>query len=82
MGNDTGFGIIDVDFEHVTEDYFFVSVAIKEYADTRQYSRAQFRIGADGRVKDLGVGLEEAMGNEVIWFERIEQNNGAQALVR
>ena len=35
-------------------------------------SKAEFRLGQDGKVKELGLGLDEQMGDEKIWFEKIE----------
>jgi hypothetical protein len=32
----------------------------------------EFRVGADGRVKEVGVGWEESMGEEKIWFRRVK----------
>ena len=35
-------------------------------------SKAEFRLGQDGRVKELGLGLDEEMGDEKIWFTKVE----------
>ena len=37
-----------------------------------QVSKAEFRLSQDGKVKELGLGLEEEMGDEKIWFTKIE----------
>ncbi len=34
--------------------------------------KAEIRLGEDGKVKELGVQLEEEMGDDKIWFTRIE----------
>lgn len=34
--------------------------------------QVEFRIGADGRVGEVGVGWEDSMGEEKIWLRRVE----------
>ena len=35
-------------------------------------SKAEFRLGQDGKVKELGLRLEEEMGDAKIWFTKVE----------
>lgn len=35
-------------------------------------SKAEFRLGQDGKVKELGLQLDAEMGDEKIWFTKIE----------
>ncbi len=37
-----------------------------------EVSKAEFRLGQDGKVKELGLGLEKEMGDEKIWFTKVE----------
>lgn len=39
-------------------------------------SKAEFRLGEDGRVKELGVLLEPEMGGGKIWFKKASAENG------
>ena len=34
-------------------------------------TKAEFRLGQDGKVKELGLRLEEEMGEEKIWFTKV-----------
>ena len=34
-------------------------------------SKAEFRLGQDGKVKELGLRLDEEMGDEKIWFTKV-----------
>ena len=44
-----------------------------DYEPTRDsVSKAEFRLGQDGKVKELGLRLDEEMGDEKVWFEKIE----------
>lgn len=35
-------------------------------------SKAEFRLGQDGKVKELGLQLDAEMGDEKIWFTKVE----------
>ena len=44
-----------------------------DYDPTRDsVSKAEFRLGQDGKVKELGLRLTEEMGDERIWFTKVE----------
>ena len=55
--------------EHVSGEFF-----VAEKFDVDIYSKdrikAQFRLGADGTPRSLGVNLVGGMGDEMIWFQR------------
>lgn len=55
--------------EHVSGEFFMVE---KFDIDThyKDRIRAQFRLGADGTPRNLGVELVEGMADEMIWFQR------------
>ena len=66
--------------EHVTGEFFLVRVRM--YTDkvplSGKYSpwldsamKAEFKIGEDGTVLELGVLIEPEMGEEKIWFKRV-----------
>ena len=69
-----------IDFTHVSGENFVTYT--RSYEDARQpgdfeplldfVSKAEFRLGEDGRVKELGMLLEEEMGDDKIWFTKIE----------
>lgn len=63
-----------LEFKHVSGDYFIV------YTDSttapgsvhQDVMPAEFRVGGDGVVKNLGIAFESEMGKEGrIWFERV-----------
>ena len=48
-----------------------------DYEITTDYlSKAEFRLGEDGRVKELGIVLEPEMGEAKIWFKKAGAENG------
>ena len=51
----------DFDFEHVSGEFFLMGLG-----------KVEFRLGADGRVKKMGITIEPAMGEEMIWWERVD----------
>jgi hypothetical protein len=36
---------------------------------------AEFRIGADGKVKEVGIRWEQEMGEEKIWLRRVDRKS-------
>ena len=62
------------DLEHVSGEHFLA------HADSinapegifKTVAPAEFRLGADGTVVQFGARLEEMMGQEKIWFDRVE----------
>ena len=56
-------------FEHVSGEYFVVN-NVQEGLLVPNVYPAEFRLGADGRVADLGIGWEEEMKGERIWLKR------------
>lgn len=73
-------GPVLIDFTHVSGENFVIYTRL--YEEPRQpgdyepmldsVSKAEFRIGEDGKVKELGLLLEGEMGNEKIWFMKVE----------
>ena len=69
-----------IDFTHVSGEYFVIYVRPCE--DAREpddydpmrdlVSKAEFRLGEDGKVKMLGLQLDDEMGDDKIWFTRVE----------
>jgi Beta-lactamase/Domain of unknown function (DUF3471) len=55
--------------EHVSGE-FFVAEKFDVDSHYKGRMRAQFRLGADGTPRSLGVELVEGLGNEMIWFQR------------
>ena len=65
---------------HISGEYFVIYV--RSYEESRQLddfeptrdsvSKAEFRVGEDGKVKELGMQLEVKMGDDKIWFTKIE----------
>jgi hypothetical protein len=61
-------------FEHVSGEFFTVNsehVADFGALFPDVYS-AEFKIGADGRVSEVGIAWEEEMGEEKIWLKRVD----------
>lgn len=69
-----------VTFEHVSGEFFIVRVSMDTLSGNQsvddlvrvETSKAEFRIGEDGQVSELGVRLEPMMGDEKIWFRRVK----------
>lgn len=71
-----------VNLHHVSGEYFLIHTRFEALANTSEayidYALvwdsmvpAEFRIGADGKVAEMGVGIERLMGKEKIWFRKI-----------
>lgn len=71
---------ISIDFTHISGENFVIYVrALEETRQPGDYepmrdsiSKAEFRLGVNGKVKELGLLLEPEMGDEKIWFTKIE----------
>ncbi len=73
-------------FQHVSGEYFMIFTrafstepqkAPDDYEITTDiFSKAEFRLGEDGRVKELGIVLEPVMGEAKIWFKKAGAENG------
>jgi hypothetical protein len=59
-----------LEFEHVSGEFFIVEMLDVDTM-SRETLRAQFRIGADGGVSELGIAFVEELGDEKIWFQRV-----------
>ncbi|KAL1963322.1 hypothetical protein VTN77DRAFT_8443 [Rasamsonia byssochlamydoides] len=57
-----------VEFIHVSGDFWVLGTELWGQTLIR---RAEFRLGPDGRVRQLGVELEPAMAGEKIWYDRV-----------
>lgn len=69
-----------LDFQHVSGEFFVVYIAEAHTyeadqggsdLDLHMLSKAEFRIGENGTVKEMGIVLEAEMGEEKIWFRRV-----------
>ena len=71
---------VSFDFTHVSGEYFILYTRLYEekrpqgdYEPSRDsVSKAEFRLGDDGKVKELGMQLEAEMGDDKIWFTKVE----------
>ena len=71
---------ISISFQHISGEYFAIYIRVystegqtapDDYETTTDdFSKAEFRIGEDGQVKELGVLLESEMGGAKIWFKK------------
>jgi len=59
-----------LDFEHVIGE-FFIATMLDVDTMSKETMRAQFRIGADGGVGELGIAFVQDLGDDMIWFRRI-----------
>ena len=57
-------------FEHVSGEFFVVELLDIDTLDVRRM-RAEFRLDANGTVKNLGIGFLEGMKHPLIWFQRV-----------
>ena len=70
---------IILDFEHVSGEFFVVRTSDAytyrgedEHETSLQLvSKAEFRLGPDGKVRKLGIWIEAGMGDEAIWFTKL-----------
>ncbi|KAL2802429.1 hypothetical protein BJX63DRAFT_415084 [Aspergillus granulosus] len=51
---------------------FWLATLMEQNKDPRDYDkvRAEFRIGCNGRVKEVGIDMEPEMNGELIWFRK------------
>lgn len=71
---------ISITFQHVSGEYFMIHIRLYTTEarrtpddfeiNTDGASKAEFRIGEDGAVKELGILLETEMGEAKIWFRK------------
>ena len=71
---------LSLSFRHISGEYFLIyyrlfstetEIAPDDYEiETDGLSKAEFRLGEDGRVQELGVLLEPEMGEGKIWFKK------------
>ncbi|KAE8450774.1 hypothetical protein EG329_005687 [Mollisiaceae sp. DMI_Dod_QoI] len=61
-------------FEHVSGEYFLITANVVGDLNALfpQIYPAEFRIGADGKVGQVGIRWEEEMGEEKIWLRRVD----------
>ena len=65
--------LVRLDLEHVSGEFFVgygVYVRKGEFEEVELATFVEFKIGADGKVKQLGVAIEEEMKGEKMWFGR------------
>ncbi|MCJ1359335.1 MAG: hypothetical protein MMC33_009336 [Icmadophila ericetorum] len=62
-----------LEFEHISGEFFLAYGAIPKKDGSREHAgdlKAEFKIGQDGTVKEMGLTLEPMMGEELIWFQK------------
>ena len=71
-----------INFHHVSGEYFLAHTRFTALANTSEeltdyvspgdsMAPAEFRIGADGRVREMGIRIEQSMGEQKVWFRKI-----------
>ena len=83
---------ISISFQHISGEYFlayfrFYTAEARNAPDdyetaTDGLSKAEFRLGEDGKVKELGIMLEQEMGGAKIWFKKegTENRDGYESI--
>ncbi|MCJ1313420.1 hypothetical protein MMC25_007098 [Agyrium rufum] len=69
-----GFLKYDLSFSHVNGEHWLVWESLHKGSNHSQVmaaTKAEFEIGSDGRVKQLGAVLEAAMGDDKMWFTKV-----------
>lgn len=76
---------VSITFQHISSEYFLLylrSYSTEPRSTTDDFevatdglSKAEFRLGEDGQVKEMGVVLEPAMWDAKIWFNKAEAEN-------
>jgi hypothetical protein len=63
-----------MDFEHVSGEHFiaWTDSLVSTEGVFRTAIPVEFRLGVDGTVTEFGARLEEEMGEDKIWFKRIQ----------
>ena len=77
---------LSLSFRHISGEYFLIyvrlfstetKIAPDDYEiETDGLSKAEFRLGEDGRVQELGVMLEPEMGEGKIWYKKTGAQDG------
>ena len=64
-----------LDFEHVSGEYFLMYTSSPKMDGTTSLEgavKAEFRLGASGRVEALGIAMEPEMGDDKIWYKKLQ----------
>jgi len=66
----------ELDLEHVNGEHFLVRCHLtvngtENYALLTRTTKGEFRIGSNGKVAEVGLGYEEEMGEDMIWFKKV-----------
>lgn len=60
-----------ITFVRFSGDHFLAEIRRGPPPDnTSHAARARFHVGADGKVVELGIGMEPSMGADLIWYKR------------
>lgn len=65
-----------IDFEHVSGEYFLASIALIKadgFRDVQSITKAEYRLNEAGTVDELGIILDAEMGEEKIWFTKVNR---------
>ncbi|MCJ1401467.1 hypothetical protein MMC11_004681 [Xylographa trunciseda] len=57
-----------ITMEHVTNEYW---IAVVQTRFQPMMQKAEFRIGADGKVTELGIAMESGMPDTLMWFKKV-----------
>lgn len=68
------------DFEHVSGEFFVIRGYDDPHLDNRDLNdplqvsiyKAEFRLGEDEKISEFGAAIEPKMGEEKIWFRKLE----------
>ena len=71
---------ITLNFEHVSGEFFIVRGHFFQHLKDQdmndplhvETSKAEFRVGENGKVSEFGASVERMMGEEKIWFRKVE----------
>ena len=61
-----------IEMQHATSEHFVAHFRSGNGVVIKRLAKAEFRIGADGKVSEVGIGIEEGMPEHKIWFKKIE----------
>ena len=63
-----------LDLEHISGEYFLVYISLLKTDGSKSYAgvtKAECRMNGSGKVEELGIAIEEEMGEDKIWFKKI-----------
>lgn len=67
--------VYSIHFEHISGNYFLAHQNCpKRVSESflNNFLAAEFRIGVDGRVAEMGIAFDDALNGEKIWFKKVK----------